>query len=66
MDTREIIILWREGAWRCEFHPGFGGESRLLVYRGEQVAAAESTPTGEPAFRRADALRQRVIRGDIS
>lgn len=65
MDTREVIILWREGAWRCEFHPGIAGQSRLLVYRGEQVAAAESTPSGEPALRRADVLRQRVIRGDI-
>ena len=57
--------MWRENDWRCEFHPGFGGSSRLAIYRGEDVVAAEQAGAGKPAYHRAEVLRQRVLRGDL-
>ena len=65
MATREIVILWREGEFRCEFHAGIAGSSRLIVYFREQPVTAESTPSGQAAYARADILRQRVRRGDL-
>jgi uncharacterized protein YodC (DUF2158 family) len=62
---RENIVIWREGQWRCEFHPGFGGASRLEVYHGEALVTAEASESGEPSLRRAEILRQRVLRGDL-
>jgi hypothetical protein len=59
------IVLWREGEWRCEFRDGFAGTARLEVYRGDVLATAEATPSGNPAHHRADVLRQRVVRGDL-
>ena len=64
--NRPVIVLWQEQDWRCECHPGVGGESRLEVYRGETLAAAEATPSGTPAEQRAAVLRQRVLRGDLN
>jgi hypothetical protein len=61
----EPMILWREGAWRCEFHPAAGGDSRLKVFHGEQLATVEAAPSGNPAFQRANILRHRVLRGDL-
>ena len=60
------IVLWREGEWRCEFHDSFAGTARLEVYRGDVLATAEATPSGNPAHHRANVLRQRVVRGDLT
>jgi hypothetical protein len=35
------------------------------VYRGDVLATAEATPSGNPAHHRANVLRQRVVRGDL-
>jgi hypothetical protein len=61
----EPMILWREGDWRCEFHPAAGGDSRLKVFHGEKLATIEAAPAGTPAFQRANILRHRVLRGDL-
>lgn len=65
MVRRETVRLWKEGEWRCEFHPGIGGQSRLEIYCGDDLVTAESAPSGNPAYLRAEALRQRVLRGDL-
>jgi hypothetical protein len=65
METQHTLVLWTEGDWRCEYHPGFGGQGRLEVFRGAALVAAESTPVGESATQRSEAFRQRVIRGDL-
>ena len=45
--ARDVLIVWTEGDWRCELHTSdIPGEGRLLVYRGETVATAESVPMG--------------------
>lgn len=65
MSRRDAVQLWNEGKWRCEFHRGIGGHSRLEVYWGDDLVTAESAPTGNPAYLRAEVLRQRVLRGDL-
>ena len=64
--SNQVIVLWREGDWRCEFHDGFAGTARLVVYRGDILATSEATPSGNPAHHRAAVLRQRVVRGDLT
>jgi hypothetical protein len=64
--ARDVLVLWTEGDWRCEFHTSMvPGEGRLLVYRGETAVTAESVHMGAPAYARAEVLRQRVLRGDL-
>ena len=63
--TSDPIILWREGNWRCEFHRDYGGHSRLKVFHGDVLATIEAAPAGNPAFQRANVLRDRVLRGDL-
>jgi hypothetical protein len=65
MDSREVLVLWRNAAWRCEFQPGIAGQARLLVFHEDTVVAAESVPSGRPAYLRAEVLRERVRRGDL-
>lgn len=65
MDPQPIAVLWAEGTWRCEYHVGFGGQGRLVVYHGSHLIAAEGTLSGKPAALRGEVLRQRVLRGDI-
>ena len=60
------VVVWQEGAWRCEVHTGgVPGEGRLLVYCGDTVVSAESVPAGMPAYIRAEVLRHRVLRGTL-
>ena len=59
------LVLWTEGDWRCEFHPGSSGDGRLVIYRGDVCAVAESTLSKEIATARSEVLRQRVLRGNI-
>ena len=61
----ENVVVWIEGDWRCVFYPGFGAAARLEVYFGEYLVTSEETPSGDPASRRAEVLRQRVVRGDL-
>ena len=64
--ARDVLIVWTEGDWRCELHTSdIPGEGRLLVYRGETVATAESVPIGSGAYIRAEILRKRVLRGNL-
>ena len=64
--TRDVLILWNEGDWRCEIHTGrYAGEGSFLVYRGDSVITAESVHLGAAAYARAEILRQRVLRGDL-
>ena len=63
--TREVAVLWREGAWHCQHHGGFAGEGRLLVYCHEVVVADEFVVTGPGVEIRAEILRHRVLRGDL-
>ena len=65
MNTADIVVLWNEGAWRCEFHAGVGGLARLVVHHGDRLVSAETAPAGPPAYLRAEVLRQRVLRGDL-
>ena len=62
----EVLVLWREGDWRCEWHPASAGAARLEVYRGDLLATAESTPSGEGARLRATILRRRVLEGHLT
>ena len=66
MSNPQVQVLWAEAQWRCVYHPGFAGQGRLEVYRGELLVSAESTPSGVAATHRGEVLRQRVIRGDLS
>lgn len=63
--ARDVLVLWREGDWRCEYHAGIAGEARLVVYSVDHVVSAESVPAGAPAYHRAEVLRQRMRRGDL-
>lgn len=65
MVVHKTLVLWTEGNWRCEYHPGFGGDGRLEVYQDHILVAAESTPVGEAAAQRSEVLRHRVLRGDL-
>ena len=64
--TDDVMVLWREGDWRCEFRSGSAGVARLEVYHRDVLATSEATPSGQPAHHRAAVLRQRVIRGDLT
>ena len=64
MEPRSLVI-WRHGDWRCECHSGLAGNARLEVYRGPDLAMAETTVSGRAAYLRAEVLRQRLIRGDL-
>jgi hypothetical protein len=59
------VVLWRDGAWRCEVHPGVDGSARLEVYCGETPIMAEPSVVGQGAEYRAEVLRQRVLRGNL-
>jgi hypothetical protein len=61
-----VQVLWREGDWRCEYHPRLAGTAWLQVYHGDVLATAETTPSGTAAHQRATVLRHRVLRGDLS
>ena len=64
--TRFIEVLWREDSWRCELDTGdIRGEGRLLVYYGARIISAESVHVSASLSARAEALRQRVLRGDL-
>jgi len=65
-NTSKTLVLWTEGEWRCEYHPGFGGEGRLEVYRGTVLVTAEATPVGPAALERSEALRRGIARPDFS
>jgi hypothetical protein len=58
-------LLWTHFEWRCELHSGIAGQGRLEVYRGDDLKSAESVPTGNAAYLRAEVLRQRAVRGDL-
>lgn len=58
-------VVWSEGEWRCDFHPGVAGHARLEIYHSGQLIAAETAPSGPPSYFRAEVLRQRVLRGDL-
>ena len=66
MTANNVIVLWRENDWRCELHSGTPGSCRLLVYREDVVACAEAVVFGPTAHVRAEVLRRRVIRGNLS
>ena len=59
------VVLWRELDWSCELHAGAAGESRLEIYKGDALVSSELAPSGRAAHRRAEILRQRVLRGDL-
>jgi hypothetical protein len=63
---RDVVVLWREGDWRCEWHAVSNGTARLEVYCGNLLATAEATPTGEAAQLRATVLRHRVLEGHLT
>ena len=64
--VRDAVILWNEGDWRCEIHPGrIPGQGSFLVYCGDSIVTAESVHMGAAAYTRAEVLRQRVVRGDL-
>ena len=63
--TRDVLILWNEGKWRCEIHTGDLGVGRFLVYCGDCVVTAESVNMDAAAYARAEILRQHVLRGDL-
>lgn len=63
--AEDIIILWREDDWRCEFHPRRRGQPCLDVYLADRLVTSESTDTGESAIMRAEVFRQRVRRGHL-
>ena len=65
MPLQKAFVLWRDGDWRCEFHPGYAGDGRLEVYRGEQIVTAEATLSASVAEHRGEVLRQRLLRGDL-
>ena len=65
MPNPQVQVLWSESGWRCVYHPGFAGQGRLEVYRGESLVSAEATPSGLAATQRGEVLRHRVIRGDL-
>jgi hypothetical protein len=64
--ARDVLVLWRDGDWRCEWHAHSAGTARLEVYRGDLLATAEATPTGEAAQLRATVLRRRVLQGHLT
>jgi hypothetical protein len=66
MTASNVIVLWRENDWRCELHSGTPGSCRLLVYRDDVVACAEAIVLGHTAHVRAEVLRRRVLRGNLS
>ena len=60
------VVLWSEGAWRCELHVSkIPGEGRLLVFYRDTVVTAESVHLGTATHTRAEILRLRVLRGDF-
>ena len=63
--TRDIVIIWAEGHWRCELHPAARGESRLKIFRGEKLEVIEPTFAGPRAHDRAEILR-RLLCGDCA
>ena len=65
MVSRNVLVLWRDGEWRCEFHPGYAGDGRLDVYRGEQIVTTEATLSAAVAEHRGEVLRRRLLRGDL-
>jgi hypothetical protein len=62
---QEIVVLWTEADWRCEFHARGGVEGRIDVYRAGQLVTSENTLSAQIAEQRAEVLRQRVLRGDL-
>jgi hypothetical protein len=55
--TRDVVVLWSEGNWRCEIHTGrMPGAGSFIVYRGDDVVTAESVNTGAMAYARAEVL----------
>jgi hypothetical protein len=65
MASHEMLVLWREEDWRCEFHPSPDGNGRLEVYWCGEVVTAETTLSHAVAEHRGEILRQRVLRGDL-
>ena len=59
-------VLWTEGEdWRCAMKAGPAGTIQLEVYKGGRLIVAEATIDGRSAARRAEILRERVLRGDL-
>lgn len=64
--AKDVLVVWTEGEWRCELHPGgIPDQGRLLLYHGETVVTAESVFLDTAAYIRAEILRKRVLRGDL-
>jgi hypothetical protein len=56
--VRDVSEVWREGDWSCELHCAAGGQARLKIFRGEKLEVIEPTCVGDPAYARAEILRQ--------
>ena len=65
MSQYDLVVLWTDGDWRCEFHRGVDGDGFLAIFHGERIVAAERTPSETVATLRAELLHQRVLRGDL-
>jgi hypothetical protein len=65
MADHETVVLWTDGEWRCDYHPGYGGAGRLEVYRADQLVTVEGALSISLAQHRGEVLRQRVLRGDL-
>lgn len=59
-DAPPWVIVWRQGRWQCELH-ALTDAWRFHLYCGDELRAVWAC-TGEPAFERAQQLRDSVCR----
>jgi hypothetical protein len=61
----QVLVLWTEADWRCEFRARAGADGRLDVYQADQLVVSENTLSAQIGKQRGEVLRQRVLRGDL-
>ena len=56
-DMEQLVILWSDGDWRGELHTEASGVAWLKIFKGDHLIVIESAFVEEPAFTRAEILR---------
>ena len=63
VDRKQLITVWRSGAYRCVFIPGGREKRRLLVCERDEVVFEEAPADPVIALKRAAELQQLAVHG---
>ena len=65
VDKRQVITIWRAGAFRCVFVPAGGNDRRLFVCTSDEVLLEEAPSDAASALVRAAELKRLVVAGQL-